>query len=399
MRVLDNLTEAPTTESEKVPVKAAVPKHRRNVLVVGQTPPPMNGQSLMIQELLNGEYEGLALHHVRLNFSRSTEEIGAFQARKLLVLLKTLVDIVVGRFRSRAEILYFPPAGPTLNPVVRDIFLLNSTRWLFKRTVFHFHAAGLLEIYARLPWWLKPLFNRAYGNADVAIVTTKTNASGLADLNAKAVTVIPYGIEDLAANYLPPSFPDKDEIPEILFVGILCEGKGVLTLIQACSELRNNGFQFRVTCAGAFLSEAFKQEAETLVATSGLDQVVRFPGVLAGNEKLNAFRSADIFCFPTHYHAESFGVVLVEAMSFGLPVVTTRWRGIPDVVGESGGAFVVEPNRPDLVADKLRALLQNPELRTAMGQQSRRWFCDRYTLENYRAGMERAFEAAAAGLS
>jgi glycosyltransferase involved in cell wall biosynthesis len=377
---------------KRVDISTAMAKRRKNVLVVGQTPPPVHGQSLMIQELLNGRYEGLALHHVRLNFSRSTEEIGSFQARKLFVLLKTLVDILVARWRSGAEILYFPPAGPKLNPVIRDVFLLNSTRWLFSSTVFHFHAAGLLEIYRHLPWWLKPLFKRAYCNADVAIVPTKSTAAAINTLNAKVVIVVPNGIPDSAQSHLESGRREIDSVPQILFMGILCEGKGMLTLIEACSRLHDAGLRFRVICAGAFQSDAFGRQVEQLVEMRGLREMMHFPGVLSGDEKVKAFRSADVFCLPSHYHAESFGLVLIEAMSFGLPIVTTRWRGIPEVVGESGGAFIVEPKRPDLLADRLEKLLRDAGLRASMGRRNRLWFCEHYTIEKYRAGMEKALQ-------
>ena len=99
-----------------------------------------------------------------------------------------------------------------------------------------------------------------------------------------------------------------------------------------------------------------------------------------------------MFCFPSHYYAESFGIVLIEAMSFGLPIVTTRWRGIPDVVGESGGAFIVEPKRPDLVAAELEKLFGDSELRVVMGRKNREWFCDHYTIEIFRSGIERVLQ-------
>ena len=127
-----------------------------DVLLVGQTPPPVNGQTTMIEELLRGRYQGIRLHHVRMTFSRNIEEVGNFQLRKILILLSTLIEIVRARFKSRARILYFPPAGPTLIPVIRDIVLLVGIRWMFQFTVFHFHAAGLTEIYPRLPRLLRP---------------------------------------------------------------------------------------------------------------------------------------------------------------------------------------------------------------------------------------------------
>jgi glycosyltransferase involved in cell wall biosynthesis len=367
-------------------------KRTRNVMVVGRTPPPINGESLMIQELLDGHYEGVAMYHVRTNLSRTISEIGVFQVRKLLMLLKALVDMLVGRWQNRAEILYYLPGGPALYPVLRDIFLLIGTRWLFRYTVFHFEAGGLPEIYPRLPWWLKPLFNLAYRNADLAIFTTESTASAGVALGAKAVSVIPNCIPDIAHVPLVNSSKLTDSVPQILFMGILCEGKGLLTLIEACSLVQKTGLLFRLVCAGAFASETFRKEVGELIESYGLTEVICFPGVLTGGMKLQVFREADVFCFPSHYYAESFGIVLIEAMSFGLPIVTTRWRGIPDVVGGSGGAFIVEPKRPDLVAEKLEALIRDSELRTVMGKKNREWFCAHYTLEIFRERMERALQ-------
>lgn len=362
------------------------------MLVVGQTPPPVNGQAIMIQELLDGQYAGIALHHVRLNFSRSIDEVGAFRVRKLFVLLKTLTQVLIARWKNHAQILYYPPAGPNFNPVIRDIFLLIGTRWLFRHTVFHFHAAGLPEIYQRLPWWLKPLFKLAYRNADLAIFTTESTASAGHDLAAREVTVIPYGIPD-SARLTPINLHEvRDGVTRILFMGILCEGKGLLTLIEACSQLQKAGLSFHLVCAGAFESESFRKEVAQLIETRGLTDVIQFPGVLRGAEKWRAFREADVFCFPSHYHSESFGVVLIEAMSFGLPIVTTHWRGIPDVVDGSGGAFVVEPKLPHLVAEALQELMHDGELRASMGRKNRVWFCDHYTLVKYRERMEMALQ-------
>jgi glycosyltransferase involved in cell wall biosynthesis len=171
-------------------------------------------------------------------------------------------------------------------------------------------------------------------------------------------------------------------------MGILCEGKGLLTLIEACSQVRKAGLCFHVVCAGAFESESFRREVERLINAHGLAGHLEFPGILSGEDKWRAFREADVFCFPSHYHSESFGVVLIEAMSFGLPIVTTRWRGIPDVVGASGGAFIVEPKQPQLVAEGLQALMRDGELRASMGRKNRAWFRDHYTLAKYRERME-----------
>jgi glycosyltransferase involved in cell wall biosynthesis len=360
-----------------------------NVLLVGQTPPPVNGQTTMIQELLDGEYQGIRFHHVRMTFSRTINEVGTFQIRKMLMLLTTWAQIVAARWKSQASILYFPPAGPTLIPVIRDIFLLITTRWMFRFTVFHFHAAGLNEIYPRLPWILRPLYNLAYRNADLAIFTAKSSSAAGVALGAKAITIVPNGIPDTAAGEIPPRNTEKT-CPSILFMGILCEGKGLLTLIEACAILRKAKTSFRVVCAGTFDAGTSRQAVDELLASHGLTEYFEFPGVLRGKAKWQAFIDADVFCFPSHYFAESSPVVLIEAMSFQLPIVTTNWRGIPDIVGASGGAFLVEPKQPERVAESLSSLLNDSELRASMGRKNRAWFCDHGTIELHREKIELA---------
>jgi len=325
-----------------------------------------------------------------MTFSRNIEEVGNFQLRKILILLRTLMEIVGARLKSRARILYFPPAGPTLVPVIRDIVLLVGTRWMFQFTVFHFHAAGLTEIYPRLPRFLRPLYNIAYRNADLAIFTAKSSSVAGSVLGAKSISIVPNGIPDFGEPHGIDRRTDEDHIPCILFMGILCEGKGLFTLIEACSVLKKRGIRFRAVCAGTYGFGTKREEVDALLETHGLKGHFIFPGVLSGNEKREAFKDADIFCFPSHYFAESSPIVLIEAMSFQLPIVTTDWRGIPDIVGGSGGAFIVEPKRPELIAKHLAKLLHDQDLRTTMGRKNRQWFTENGTIDKHRARIEAA---------
>lgn len=360
-----------------------------SVVVVGQVPPPMNGQSLMIREFLNGDYAGLRLEHVPMMFSRSTSEIGSFGFRKLGVLLDTLVRIVRARFKSEATILYYPPAGANLVPMLRDLFLLIPARRIFRYTVFHFHAAGLYDIYPRLPLLLRPLFRLAYEKADLAIFTTELTSAQAVPLKARATAIIPCGVSDAGATLDVEAARTADP-PTILFAGILCEGKGVMTLLQACRILRDEGIRFRAVCLGAFQAADFQEDVEDFVRREKLEDYVQFPGVVTGEAKSNTFASASIFCFPSHYAAESFGVVLIEAMSFSLPIVATEWQGIPEVTGTGGGSVLVPIKDPAALALALRELLLSPDRRRAMGKLNRERFLSRFTVARYRESLHRS---------
>jgi glycosyltransferase involved in cell wall biosynthesis len=361
------------------------------ILVVGQTPPPLHGQAIMIQSFLDGTYQDFKLEHVRMNFSRSIEEVGSFGWRKLWVLWLTWLGILRARFLRGARVLYYPPSGPNRNPVLRDIALLATTRWLFRKTVFHFHAAGLYEIYPRLRWWEKPLFRLAYRSPDLAIFTAASTSGDAALLEAKSVAIVPCGIADEGAAFLAGDWEDRSA-PIILFTGVLCEAKGLLVLLEACRLLRRAGQRFQLACVGAFESNAFQQEVEKTVEEYGLGDVVHFRGVLAGRAKAEAFASCSIFCFPSHYASESSPIVLLEAMSFAKPIIATVWRGIPETVGDGGGSLLVRPRDPVEVADRLQQLLNSPERRLAMGQANRARYLKHFSVEQYRRNLEDALK-------
>src|SRR5436309_7281948 len=98
------------------------------VLAVGQTPPPLGGQALAIQSFVTGRYRDLEVFHVRMAFSRKTDEIGKPRLNKIPHLVGLIARILSRRARTGAKVLYYPPAGADLVPVVRDLFVLLCTR-------------------------------------------------------------------------------------------------------------------------------------------------------------------------------------------------------------------------------------------------------------------------------
>jgi glycosyltransferase involved in cell wall biosynthesis len=116
----------------------------------------------------------------------------------------------------------------------------------------------------------------------------------------------------------------------------------------------------------------------------------RFPGVLVGDQKWEHYRNADVFLFPSFFHSETFGLVLVEAMCFSLPIVATRWSGIPEVVEEGSCAVLCEPRDIAGCCDALTQLVNDPSLREAMGRKARERYLRLFTIDAHRKAMESA---------
>ena len=102
-------------------------------------------------------------------------------------------------------------------------------------------------------------------------------------------------------------------------------------------------------------------------------------GAIYGAAKYQYFRDADIFVLPTNF--EAFPLVLLEAMEFSLPVVSTDEGAISDIVDDGKTGFVVEKNNKSALVKKIGILLTNPSLRTELGQRSRLKFENNYTAD------------------
>jgi glycosyltransferase involved in cell wall biosynthesis len=114
---------------------------------------------------------------------------------------------------------------------------------------------------------------------------------------------------------------------------------------------------------------------------------VTYTGFVNGAAKHRVFTECDCFCFPTYYHAESFGLVLVEAMAFGLPIVTTRWRSIPEIMPPDYPGLV-DTQSPEQVAAALIKLASERS-----GESLRENFLARFTIERHLENLAQAIRS------
>ena len=359
------------------------------VLVVGQTPPPFGGQAVMINALLRSTPVRVQYFHVRLSYSDDMDSVGKFAVRKVWILFTTVLRVWLARLKYRTPMLYYPPSGPNMVPVLRDIAFLCATRWLFKWTVFHYHAGGVSGFEGRLPTLLRPFFRLAYRNAAMAIRTAPQNPEDGKLLGAQRELVVPNGIPD-SHGAVQERLVGLDGPVVILFTGVLIPSKGVRVLLEAFRQVVAEGGNARLELMGRWGDKVFQGECEMFVIKHGLQHLITFLGVKRDMEKLEHFAGCDIFCFPSHFEAESFGLVLLEAMQFAKPVVATRWRGIPSVAQDGVTGFLVPVEDPEAVASKLMELIRDEPLRRKMGEEGRRIFAEHFTLERFQQNMEEA---------
>lgn len=334
------------------------------IVFVGQTPPPTTGQSVMIQVLLDGLKRRLHVEFVRMDFSASVQEMGTFSLRKVKTLVSLILQTRSLLRRYPDSVLYYPPASPSLVPLVRDIVFLLSVRSLAGAVVFHYHAygmAGFLENRPLLLW----LARKAYARADLAVVPTPSCAEEPRIFFPRRIEAVPYGRD------LPGTTSQHKKrgggTYRILFVGILTEGKGIFELVETVARLVALGMEVAVRCVGVWRSEKEKEEVVARVERCNLQQIIEFCGHLEGEDLWLEYLHADVLFFPTHYVYETQGMVVVEAMAFSLPVVSSDWRGPCDIVKDGETGILCRAGCIDDYVGALVKLCKDSRLRKAMG--------------------------------
>lgn len=155
-------------------------------------------------------------------------------------------------------------------------------------------------------------------------------------------------------------------VTQLLCVGRLTPAKGQILLVQALAQLRDAGVPFHLTLVGAGPDHA---RIEAAIAAHGLGHDITLTGALTQDQVRERLARADVFVLPSL--AEGIPVVLMEAMSCGVPCVTTPVNGIPELVLHDQTGLLATPGDVASLAARLRQLIEQPALRRSLALAAR----------------------------
>jgi starch synthase len=196
-------------------------------------------------------------------------------------------------------------------------------------------------------------------------------------VNPSKILLIPYGVN--LDHFAPgPKIARPQSNVSILFAGSIDQRKGIKYLLEANKQLALPGTEL-VLCGGMVGS------GDGLAPYR--DQI-RYIGPKSFPQMPEVFRSSDIFVFPSL--VEGFGLVILEAMASGLPVITTSHTGGYDVIEDGVDGFIVPIRDVEAIKEKIEFLYRNPELREEMGRAARRK-AEQYSWRHYEQRVIQAF--------
>ncbi len=168
---------------------------------------------------------------------------------------------------------------------------------------------------------------------------------------------------------LPSSEKPRDEGPfKLLFLGNVIARKGILVLLEALQKLRN--IDWRLTIAGDLtVDPKVVRKARQLADASGMMQRISWLGKVPGDEIQTLYRSHDLFVLPSFF--EGFGIVYLEAMGAGLPVIASAAGGAGDFVRHGENGFLLPPGDSEMLCQFMRSLAVDRELQRRMSLAAR----------------------------
>jgi glycosyltransferase involved in cell wall biosynthesis len=261
---------------------------------------------------------------------------------------------------------------------------------LREQGIYHVHAhfAGMA---ARTAFWISKFFPITFSLTAHAndIFASRNFEIGLDKLVCAAQVIITE--TDFSAKFLRERFPENaDRIyrvynglnlaefgratfssnpPFILAIGRLIAKKGFANLIRACALLIERGTSFR---SDIFGEGPLEKELRVKIDDLGLRERIQLPGPKPQHELKACLANASVFVMPSVSEAgggmDNLPTVIMEAMATGLPVVSTKIGGIPEMVVENETGFLVEPEDPVALAGAIEKVISDRSLAQRLGQ-------------------------------
>lgn len=358
----------------------------KRIFCIVQLPPPFHGASLMNNHLLNSPLLNAKYRLYTCNIATSSniEDIGKFSLKKTAQSLVDFFKILVTIIRFRPDLVYFT-LSPSGFAFYRDFVYSMLIKSFGKKLVFHLHGKGLSTGSANSSFFAgccKMIFRGTY-----VIHLSEKLLNDTNHLTYKKGYIVNYGIPVIDLNKGEKSF----DRTRLLFLSNYVKSKGIIDLIDAIEIVAKKNQNFHLNLVGKPY-DVTVEWLQDYIGKKNISSFVTVCGPKYGDDKYRELANSDIFVFPTYYYNEAFPLALLEAMQFGLMVITTREGGISDMIEDGKTGLLIEKRDIMDLADKIQFSINNPERRRDIGLNAKSSFFEKYTLNVFEKNIEKTFD-------
>ena len=355
---------------------------KNKILFILHLPPPIHGASVMGKYIKDSKLinENFDCYFINYSVSMKVHEVGKLGVRKLFFFIFNFFEVIFTFFRVKPDLCYITPTSDGYG-VYRDFILLQVLKIFGANILLHFHNKAD-------EFWLKKPINKKllkylFKKVKIILLGQELYAEKSPFISKDRVFFCHNGIPSINKFVIK-----RDNVNKVkfLFLSNMMIEKGIYILLEACACLRNKGYDFHCDFVGGWkdISETeFTERVEKL----NLQKSITVHGPKFGKDKDFFLRNADVFVFPTFYHGETFGLVLLEAMDYSIPCISTANGAITSVIQENYTGFCIEQRRIDILTEKMIWMIEHPEERKQMGYNGKRRFDETFTILGFEKRM------------
>lgn len=351
-------TNSAAPHSNERGVSGRRPVDRQRVLFIAPLPPPMHGQALASQVILD---ELKKCHDVDV-VDMAKERPKGFVDRLQRCFATVGFLWQVFRFRKKADVIYLTVSESVLGNIKDLAIYLICLRQLNK-TYIHLHGgAGMAHIMKGRNFLWAALNRFFIKRMKGVIVLGETHEVLFTEcISREKIHLVPNFAEDylfIERQAISKKGPHDGKI-NLLFLSNLIKGKGHEELIEAYLALdEERRSRVVLNIAGGFKSEASKSQ---FFARTDSHPGIVYHGIVKGEEKKRLFNESHVFCLPTYYPYEGQPISILEAYASGCAVLTTDHSGIRDVFADRVNGFEVSKKSPASIKAALEHIVDHPD--------------------------------------
>ena len=350
------------------------------VVMVGPSTKEKGGMGVVQKIILKQKYRNYHIDHI------STWEV---YQRADLQFVKALISLVYKLLTNQVDLLHIhiSERGSVLRKSI--VALLGFV--FFKPVIMHCHGCEFHLFHKKLPWLLQKLLNKIFQKCSYVIVLSQSWRDFYVSQCALKLSQVKVLYNPIEIPKTSPRFFNPSQIT-LVYLGKINQRKGIDDLLQALALIVSED-QLRSKIQLVIAGNGRIEEALDLARELNIDDLVQFPGWINSQQRNKLLAQGDIFILPSYN--EGLPMALLEAMSWGLPVVTTPVGGIPELVINDETGLLVGTGNIKHLSSAIRFLIEDDYRRLRLGNAARTCV-QSLDIENYKHKLSKLYCSAIA---
>lgn len=362
--------------------------NKKKILLLVQLPEPTHGVSVVNQSIMKSEIikKNYHLDYVDIATSKNINEIDGFTFKKILFFLKSYFFSFIKLILFKPDVVYFSVSLFGLG-FLKDSFYIILCKVFHCKIICHIHRSGLskkINHRAIIKFYYKLVFK----NIDIIHLSKSLRKDIKPFLNNNSkIAIVNNGISKHEIE-----IKKKKNFISFVFLANLTESKGIKELLDSIVHLnkKKNLIKFNLNIVGDYTNTFSREDKKSFLKLNHIHNNVKFFGFQKGKKKFKILANSDIMIYPTK--DDCFPLCILEALSYGLPVISTNVGAIPDIIKDKVNGIIIYKNNKKNIISSINYYLKNKNIIKKQSIVNEKLYNDFFNFEIFENNMVKTFK-------